>query len=98
MLVTHMPNEIAATTLFLFQMAMLEALMSSCRCILEEEKGRTGHTREARLTAKRLRKTGRRRSIRKIKRIVGSISLERASVGVLTSSNVIHNLQSWLVR
>jgi hypothetical protein len=37
MLITHAPNEIAATTLFLFQMAMLEALMSSCRCILEEE-------------------------------------------------------------
>jgi hypothetical protein len=30
-----------------------EVLMSSCRCILKEEKGRTGYTREARLTAKR---------------------------------------------
>jgi hypothetical protein len=44
MLVTHRPNEIAATTLFLFQIAMLEALVSSCRCILEEEKGRKERT------------------------------------------------------
>jgi len=53
MLATHMPNEIATTTLFLFHMAMLEALMSSYRCILEEKKDRTGHTREAQLTVKR---------------------------------------------
>jgi hypothetical protein len=49
---------------------MLEAVMSSCRCLLEEEKGKTlaGHTREARLTAMRRRKTGRRGSIWKIKK------------------------------
>lgn len=30
-LVTHTPNAIAITTLFLFQMAMLENYMSACR-------------------------------------------------------------------
>ena len=45
MLVTHTPNEIAVTTLFLFQIATLEVLMSSYRCNLEEEEGQDIHAK-----------------------------------------------------
>ena len=56
----------------------LNELLQAAAAFWKGERGRRGHTHAARLTAKRRRKPGRRRSIRNVggEKIVGSLSLD----------------------